>query len=51
MILSYKQKLLILKILKKERRRLFSHTDFQLLDKTIKDIKQQINNHSVNELQ
>jgi hypothetical protein len=48
LLLSQKQKHLILDILKKERRRLFSRHRGELLNKTIDDLQQMLRNETVN---
>ncbi|WP_019533149.1 hypothetical protein [Paenibacillus ginsengihumi] len=48
MLLSKSQKKLILDILMKERRRLFSRHKGELLDKTIADLSQAVRNENIN---
>jgi hypothetical protein len=48
MLFSQKQKQLILDILKKERRRLFSKHRGELLNKTIDDLQQMVRNETLN---
>jgi hypothetical protein len=48
MLLTNKQKQLILNVLLKEKRRLFSKYKGEQLDKTIDDIRQSLRNEAVN---
>ncbi|MED4600163.1 hypothetical protein P9314_05495 [Paenibacillus validus] len=48
MLFSKQQKKLMLEILLKERRRLFSKHKGELLDKTIADLSQMIRNEEIN---
>ncbi|WP_372813558.1 hypothetical protein [Paenibacillus sp.] len=48
MLFSKQQKKLMLEILLKERRRLFSNHKGELLDKTIADLSQMIRNEEIN---
>jgi hypothetical protein len=48
MLLTYKQKQLILNVLRKEKRSLFSKNKGELLNKTIADLEQSLRNESVN---
>jgi hypothetical protein len=47
-MLSVKQKQLILEVLKKEKRRIFSTHKGELLNKTIEDLSQNIRNETMN---
>jgi hypothetical protein len=47
---SIEQKKLILRVLSKEKKKLFSRYKGQLLDKTISDISQMIRNEEKNEI-
>jgi len=49
MLLSKSQKQLILEILKKEKKRIFSKHKGTLLDKTIDDLAQMLRNEKINE--
>jgi hypothetical protein len=49
MLLTTKQKQLILYVLLKEKRRLFSKYKGEQLDKTIADLRQSLRNEAVNE--
>ncbi|MCP1309244.1 hypothetical protein [Paenibacillus tyrfis] len=48
MLFSNRQKKLILDVLLKERRRLFSKHKGELLDKTIEDLSQMLRNEEIN---
>jgi hypothetical protein len=48
MLFSHNQKQLILEILLKERRRIFSKHKGEVLNKTIADLQQMVRNESVN---
>jgi hypothetical protein len=48
MLLTNKQKQLILNVLQKEKRSLFSKNKGELLNKTIADLQQSLRNESVN---
>jgi hypothetical protein len=48
MLLTNKQKQLILNVLRKEKRSLFSKNKGELLNKTISDLEQSLRNESVN---
>jgi hypothetical protein len=48
MLLNRQQKQLMLDILQKEKRRLFSKHKGKLLDQTINDLKQTLRNEAVN---
>ncbi|GLI09951.1 MULTISPECIES: hypothetical protein [Paenibacillus] len=48
MLFSNRQKKLILDVLLKERRRLFSRHKGELLDKTIEDLSQMLRNEEIN---
>ncbi len=50
MLISKQQKQLILNILKKEKRSIFSKYKGDLLDKTIQDLSQMLRNESINEI-
>jgi hypothetical protein len=47
MLVSTKQKQLMLSVLQKERKRLFSKHKGELLDKTIDDLKQMLRNETL----
>lgn len=49
MLLSKQQKLLILSILKKEKKKLFSKHKGQLLNKTVDDLSQMLRNEIIND--
>jgi len=49
MMLTKQQKALILNVLKKEQKRLFSKNKGKLLDKTVDDIAQMLRNEIVND--
>ncbi len=49
MLLSRQQKELILQILRKEKRSLFSNNKGPLLDKTIEDFAQMLRNEKIND--
>jgi hypothetical protein len=50
MLLSVEQKKLILRVLSKEKKKLFSRNKGQLLDKTISDISQMVRNEEKNDI-
>jgi hypothetical protein len=50
MLLSLEQKKLILQLLSKEKKKIFSRNKGQLLDKTISDLSQMIRNEEKNDI-
>ncbi|MCD1259279.1 hypothetical protein B5M42_010560 [Paenibacillus athensensis] len=49
MLLTNEQKRLVLEVLRKEKRRLFSRHKGKLLDRTIADLAQMLRNEAVND--